>query len=218
MKLSQVHRGAVPNIHTVCLMLYAPAVELRRNFSVTSSYTVMRAAQIEKDYARQRYRQRIVQLVVEENLQGAAAVWAEANHRFPEDHGALAGLVDFARFMGAQGDCGYAIYLMDNALQMEPENPSLHNNLAMYLLAAGGLENALKCSHRAVELDPEDPEIRKNLGILYMEAGEAAQAKAEFQRALATQGIDQKLATEITEYLLRLPGTGAALIPGGDGR
>jgi Tfp pilus assembly protein PilF len=55
------------------------------------------------------------------------------------------------------------------ALRMQPENPSLLNNLAFYLAENGGnLDEALALAQRAVQKLKDDPGVSDTLGWIYL--------------------------------------------------
>lgn len=76
--------------------------------------------------------------------------------------------------------------LYERALELRPDSPTAHNNLAWLLLQTGGdVDDALEHAERAVALDPGRSEYMDTLALAYCQAERFAEARAILARALA---------------------------------
>ncbi len=64
-----------------------------------------------------------------------------------------------------------------------PNDWRAYNNLAVYYLDNGKLDEALQNFQKADQLDPNNPSVLNNLGVVYWEKGDMAKAKEYFQKA-----------------------------------
>lgn len=78
------------------------------------------------------------------------------------------------------------VALQRAALELDPEDPAVLNNLAAALRRQGGeaaLAEALALQRRAAAADPDDDFLNARLAEILMEAGEAAEAREALTRA-----------------------------------
>jgi tetratricopeptide (TPR) repeat protein len=80
--------------------------------------------------------------------------------RYPDFvHGHMA----FASFLNDIGDEEAAKAQMDKALQLDPKNPAIWNNLADYYAENGPITNVFIYLTKAIQLDPTEPVYYQNL-------------------------------------------------------
>jgi Flp pilus assembly protein TadD len=74
---------------------------------------------------------------------------------------------------------------LDRAIDLAPRDAGLHDRLARVLRDDGQAGLALGSAHRATFFAPRSPEASNTLGTVLFALGQIADARAEFQRALA---------------------------------
>ena len=92
------------------------------------------------------------------------------------------------------------------AVDLEPENPLYHANLAVAYHDANMLEQALERYQRAAVLDPRDTTCRLNMGHLYTSMEDKEKARECYRQvvALAPESEDAAEARDALEELDRL--------------
>lgn len=92
---------------------------------------------------------------------------------------------------------GRAVRLLEEALQMHPNNVMLWINLGAAQLGnlktAGPRqqEKAIAAYERALEVDPAAPNVHYHLGLIYMERGDLQRARFWFEGALRVDATDR---------------------------
>ncbi|MFQ5946470.1 MAG: tetratricopeptide repeat protein [Anaerolineae bacterium] len=84
------------------------------------------------------------------------------------------------------------------AVNLDPENPALLNDLGWLSYKMSRYPEAVAALEKATTLDPNNPMIQTNLGLAYQKAGKLDEAVAHLQKALAIN----------PEYTLALYGLG----------
>ncbi len=76
---------------------------------------------------------------------------------------------------------------LERAIRIFPENGTLHDELAFYLLKnqKPDTTNALRYQTKALELDPDNEYFINNLGWVYLMMGNHQEAEEHFERAIA---------------------------------
>lgn len=100
----------------------------------------------------------------------------------------------------ARGDYAEGMRQYLKALELDPENPALLNDLGWLSYKTHRYPEAVAALEKAAALDPHNPMIQTNLGLAYQKAGRADQAVTRLEQAVA---IDPK-------YALALYGLGKA--------
>lgn len=77
-----------------------------------------------------------------------------------------------------------AITHLLKAVELDPTNPDIHNNLGMAYYFKSEREMALQHIRRALELDPKNTDARINVASLQFEAGDLAGAERLYLEAL----------------------------------
>ena len=77
-----------------------------------------------------------------------------------------------------------ALYLLDQAIQLDPDYYLAYSNKSSVLLQLGQQVKAIEALKNAVELKPELAEMVVSLGMLYDYTNKPEKAKAEYQKAL----------------------------------
>jgi tetratricopeptide (TPR) repeat protein len=76
------------------------------------------------------------------------------------------GRLAYASFLNNIGDEGAAKLQNEKALQLDPKNPAVWNNLGNYYGEAGPITNAFAYFAKAIELDPTEPVYHQNLAVM----------------------------------------------------
>ena len=84
-----------------------------------------------------------------------------------------------------QGSKQAGFELLQEAVNMDPDNVQVWGNLGAMRLGEGMDENALQALRKARELDPENGRVWFNLGRVFSHMGESRQAADSYQKALA---------------------------------
>lgn len=82
-----------------------------------------------------------------------------------------------------QGQYRAALEPFLKALEIDPENPEIHNNLALVYQELEKYDLSLKHFQRALHLDPKFLEAMNNMGVLYVQLGEWDLALHCFKKA-----------------------------------
>ena len=77
-----------------------------------------------------------------------------------------------------------AIQLIQRALELDPNNAQVHNNLGVALNFQQKWTEAAACFCRAAELAPDDAEIHENLGAVFKRQAKLTEAISSYRRAL----------------------------------
>jgi superkiller protein 3 len=70
------------------------------------------------------------------------------------------------------------------AIELQPNDAALHEQLGLALFRLGRTEQAVQAYQRAISLAPNEPDPRRLLGDLYRFTGRDKEAIAEYQAAL----------------------------------
>lgn len=100
----------------------------------------------------------------------------------------------------ARGDYSEGMKRYLTAVQLDPENPALLNDLGWVAFKMRRYPEAIAALEKAATLDPQNPMIQTNLGLAYHKADKTEEAVAHHRRALAIH----------PEYTLALYGLGKA--------
>jgi tetratricopeptide (TPR) repeat protein len=100
--------------------------------------------------------------------------------RFPDDPRAL---YEQASAFDALGRHDEAIEAYESALEGDPLNPTICNDLADTYLAMGRVDDAVEMAENAVALDPDYATGYETLGAALVRAGRQAEAQVALQRA-----------------------------------
>ncbi len=76
-----------------------------------------------------------------------------------------------------------AVEAFRRALELSPDNTEVLHGLAMALMHAGELDDAIATGNRIVELDPEDHFAHTSLSMFYQRKGLIPEAEAEAAKA-----------------------------------
>ncbi|MBW8057435.1 MAG: tetratricopeptide repeat protein [candidate division NC10 bacterium] len=98
----------------------------------------------------------------------------------------------------ARGEYSEGMNRYLTAVQLDPENPALLNDLGWIAFKMRRYPEAVAALEKASTLDPQNPMIQTNLGLAYQKVDKTEEALAQFHRALAVN----------PEYTLALYGVG----------
>jgi Flp pilus assembly protein TadD len=76
-----------------------------------------------------------------------------------------------------------ALALLDQAQNLEPQNPYRYSSRAFIKESVGDIEGAIEDYKKAITLDPEDMVAHNNLGLLEEKLGYKEASKRNFERA-----------------------------------
>lgn len=83
-----------------------------------------------------------------------------------------------------QGRYDDALPIVSFALERNPDDPELHNNLGIVLSALMRWDESIKCFSRSVEIKPGDPEVLKNYGVALSRMNKFDEAVSLFLKAI----------------------------------
>jgi len=90
-----------------------------------------------------------------------------------------------------------AVYILEEAANLEPENSKIWINLGAACLGnpvlarAKSQARAIVAFEKALELDPAAPSVNYNLGLIYRDQAKLATAMEQFRRAAAVNPFDR---------------------------
>jgi tetratricopeptide (TPR) repeat protein len=82
------------------------------------------------------------------------------------------------------GRVSEALAELEQAIEREPDDASLHHTYGSYCLQSARYDDAIAAFRRALEIDPYLTDAHNMLGAVYMELGDHARAESEFREAL----------------------------------
>jgi len=84
-----------------------------------------------------------------------------------------------------RGQIAEAVERLDMAVEAEPDDPNIRNNLGNAYRAAGRMEDAIRAYAAALVHRPDFPDAHYNLGMAHQAAGRNEEATACFRRTIA---------------------------------
>ena len=108
--------------------------------------------------------------------------------REPDPAAELSAKVRLAQAYARNGKFNQAIELLNEAVEMEPDNASIRNFRGQSLLLVARYEAAEADLKKALELDPHMTDVHNNLATVYAETGRETEAEAEYRLALKDPG------------------------------
>jgi len=93
-------------------------------------------------------------------------------------------IFDLALDLAKKGQYEAAVTGWKKALELGPDDASVHMNLGVALAGSGKLDEAIAQYQKALELSPDNPESHLNFGIALAGKGDLNQAIAHYQKAL----------------------------------
>lgn len=91
---------------------------------------------------------------------------------------------DLAHCFEAKGNHEKSLNQYHQALQIDPNDASLHNNIGLNYVRAKDLDKAIQHFQQAIALNPNDLSARGNLAVCYIEQGEKRQAERILREVL----------------------------------
>jgi Tfp pilus assembly protein PilF/4-amino-4-deoxy-L-arabinose transferase-like glycosyltransferase len=104
---------------------------------------------------------------------------------YPTPYIPASGLANLGASYMEIGRMDEAMQLTKKALAMEPDQESIHQQMAIVLMQARKIDDAVREFKRAVQIAPENPELRNDLGFALQRKGNALGAEAEFRAAIS---------------------------------
>ncbi len=104
----------------------------------------------------------------------------------------------------AQDDMRMAIRSLDTAVEREPDNYFIRNNLGLAHIREGNYEDAVKHLEEAVDMEPRQAYIYNNLGVSYENLNELERAKESYEKALEINPDHPHAGTNLERVLSRL--------------
>jgi tetratricopeptide (TPR) repeat protein len=115
----------------------------------------------------------------------AAVAMAVCNHAMiSEAHIRTGTHINFGNAFLMEGGIQAAIGQYEQALRLNPNDPSVPVNLATALLRAGRFEEAIGYYEQALRINPGDAQAQYNLGVALVKLGQPGQAIGHFEQAL----------------------------------
>ncbi len=108
-------------------------------------------------------------------------------------------------------DANEAVRVLDEAVQLAPQEPEAHYNRALALAAAGREDDAIPEFQAALRLNPKQAGARRALGIALLHADRLQDAAAELRQALEVAPRDAEAANNLGIVQLRLNDVAAAI-------
>jgi type IV pilus assembly protein PilF len=102
----------------------------------------------------------------------------------PKDPLAATMLMQQAQDLLNGGDAAQAVVKLNEALALQPKNPTILNFLGLAELRRGNGVKALECFNRALDLAPAYTDARNNRGVTYRQLGQPAMAEVDFLAVL----------------------------------
>jgi len=97
----------------------------------------------------------------------------------------LAKLITVGEVLTRSGDAKRAMEVLDVAVQIAPNDPVVHRQLARAALAGGNRRRAKNAYWKAITEDPDYAAARVELGQILIDEGAYAEAEGEIRRALS---------------------------------
>jgi hypothetical protein len=104
---------------------------------------------------------------------------------------------EMAHIFDALGDLPSAVDHFQKALELDPQDAALHNNLAVVLLKGNRLNEARQHFEEAVALEPPNGAAKKNLALIYFDTGDLSRAEV-----LAKELVHEPEFSFFAEHLL----------------
>lgn len=115
----------------------------------------------------------------------AVVAMAICNHAMESEASIRTGThISFGNAFLMQGKLQDAIGHYEQALQLDPNDPSVPINMATALLRAGRYEEAIGPYEQALRIDPDDAQAHYNLGVALVKVSQPGQAMGHFEEAL----------------------------------
>lgn len=116
----------------------------------------------------------------------ATAAYASLQDEAPAGAPDVDALVGRGNALIRRGRCKEAIPVFRAALALDPDNPTILNNLAYGMLHGGGeLLAALRHANKAARLDPNNPVVLETVGSINLQLGDPHAAAKIFEQAWA---------------------------------
>lgn len=106
--------------------------------------------------------------------------------------GAVMAWLNLGDVLARQDDHAGAIAAFKRALELRPDNPHAHNDIAGILMKQGRTEEAVPWLERSAALDPVGVDPVNNLGLALSALGRHEEAIASFRRAVALRFSDAR--------------------------
>ena len=94
------------------------------------------------------------------------------------------GRMQLGQFAMMRGDNPTAIRQMRKAIELDPNSPPFHHDLAILLSTTGDPQGAANEMQEAVRLDPQNPEYQYSLALVWNELGFTAKSTAALEKTV----------------------------------
>jgi len=101
-----------------------------------------------------------------ENIDGALEMIAKGRAEFPESYSLL---IDEANIYFKKGDNEMFKQKLEEAIQINPTEPTLHYNVGVMNMEQGNVDEAIKSFEKAIELNPDYADAYNNIGAAMIE-------------------------------------------------
>ncbi len=96
----------------------------------------------------------------------------------------LGAIINWGVLRQTHGDVETAVWIYQNAIEIDDSCCVAHYNLGLSFKAMGKLQAAVNCYQTALSLQPTNADIYQNLGVVWMSLGQAVQSLEAFQQAI----------------------------------
>ena len=105
----------------------------------------------------------------------------------------------------ARGKTDEAMAHFQQALRIDPSEPSVHSSLGVFYLDKGEVEQALAHLQRALEIEPNFADAHYNLGNTFLQMAQPAEAVAHYDKALQINPSDTQALNNMAWVLATWP-------------
>ncbi len=96
----------------------------------------------------------------------------------------LGAIINWGVLRQTHDDLETAVWIYQNAIEIDGTCCVAHYNLGLSLKAMGKLQEAINSYQIALTLQPENADVYQNLGVVWMSLGQTAQSLEAFQRSI----------------------------------
>ncbi|HEV7301792.1 MAG TPA: tetratricopeptide repeat protein [Tepidisphaeraceae bacterium] len=100
--------------------------------------------------------------------------------------------------------------LLEHAVQLDPSNGAVHQDLGVTYAKQGRLREGINCFRRALELTPDSAGLYGNLGLACLHAGQVEESVSHLRKAILLGASSADTHKNLARALMRVPDPAAA--------